>query len=123
MSEIWQDALQQISGAIILIIVTLLGVVGVELKKIFEKYLDDLKKRNAAETCVEGVEQKHPELHGEAKFAKCEEYLCEMLDQKNIASTELEREMLIESAVLRMNGKTKKAAKKAENKPDNAEEV
>ena len=91
--------------------------------RLYSRYLDDLKKRYAAETCVEGVEQKHPDLHGEAKFAKCEEYLCEMLDQKNIASTELEREMLIESAVLRMNGKTKKAAKHAENKPDNTEVV
>ena len=123
MNDIWQDAIQQISAAIILIIVTILGVVGVELKKIFENYINDLKKRNAAETCVQGVEQKHPELHGEAKFAKCEENLCEMLDQKNIASTELEREMLIESAVLRMNAKNEKKSKKAENKPDNAEEV
>lgn len=105
MSEIWQDALQQISGAIILIIVTLLGVVGVELKKIFEKYLDDLKKKATAETCVEGVEQSYPELHGEEKFATCEQQLCELLEEKGISSTQLERKMLIESAVLRMNAK------------------
>ena len=120
MNDIWQDAIQQISGAVIMIIVTLLGVVAVELKKIFEKYIDDLKKKSTAETCVEGVEQSYPKLTGEEKFETCEQQLCELLEEKGITSTSLERKMLIESAVHRMN---EKKAKKAENKPDDAEEV
>lgn len=120
MNDIWQDAIQQISGAVIMIIVTLLGVVAVELKKIFEKYIDDLKKKSTAETCVEGVEQSYPKLTGEEKFETCEQQLCELLEEKGISSTSLERKMLIESAVHRMN---EKKAKKAENKPDDAEEV
>ena len=123
MNDIWQDALQQISGAIILIIVALLGILGAQLKKIFEKFLEDLQKKSDAETCVEGVEQKYPNLHGKEKYAKCEQFLCEMFEAKKITSTEIERNMLIESAVLKLNKAQKKAAKTAENKPDGAEDV
>lgn len=127
MSNFLQEASSQIVAGIGLIIAALMAVLCNEIKKAVEKFFSNLQKRNDADTCVEGVEQKHPELHGEEKFEKCEEYLCEMLDEKGLASTEIERTMLIEAAVHRMNAKkdkeSKKAEKAAENKPYGAEVV
>lgn len=84
-------------------ITALIGYVGVKLKAIFERAENDKIKRDIAKTCVEAVEQLYKTLHGAEKYQKCLESVTEMLNERGISATELEIQMLIESAVKQLN--------------------
>ena len=85
------------------VLTAVVGYVGVKLKALFERTANDKTKKEAAKTCVQAVEQLYKDLHGEEKYNKCVESLTEMLNEKGITVTELETQMLIESAVQQLN--------------------
>jgi intergrase/recombinase len=90
----------QILGAIF---TALAGVVGLALKKLATKWINNEIKRTVARTVVQGVEQLYRHMNGEEKLAKALEAAAEMLQAEGITVTDLELRMLIEAAVGEFN--------------------
>lgn len=84
-------------------LVSLAGFIGAQLKKIYQKYVDDKTKEAVVRTCVKAVEQLYHDLGGPEKLKKAQEGIRQMLEEKDIAISELEMEMLIESVVSEFN--------------------
>lgn len=85
------------------ILTALAGYLGVVIKNLCQKYLNDKTKQDVAKTCVKAVEQIYKDLHGEEKFNKALECISDMLAEKGIAVSDTEMKMLIESAVAEFN--------------------
>lgn len=85
------------------ILTALAGYLGVVIKNLCQKYLNDKTKQDVAKTCVKAVEQIYKDLHGEEKFNKALECISDILAEKGIAVSETEMKMLIESAVAEFN--------------------
>ena len=90
----------EILGAIITAIA---GYIGVVLKNLYTKYINDKTKQSVVKTCVQAIEQLYKDLHGEEKLNKVIETATDMLAEKGISITDLELRMLIESAVGEFN--------------------
>ena len=90
----------EILGAIITAIA---GYIGVVLKNVYTKYINDKTKQSVVKTCVQAIEQLYKDLHGEEKLNKVIESATDMLAEKGISITDLELRMLIESAVGEFN--------------------
>lgn len=94
----------------------LAGYIGAQVKKLYEKYINDKTKRAVAQTCVKAVEQLYHDLGGPEKFKKAQEAVEEMLNEKGIPISELEMNLLIESVVSEFNYGFARAAEVS--KPD-----
>ena len=99
---------EEIFGAYVLpAIVSLLAAaaafVGAQIKRLYEKYVNDKTKQSVVRTCVKAVEQLYHELGGPEKLEKAKASAVEMLNEKGIPITDLELSMLIESAVSEFN--------------------
>lgn len=81
------------------ILTALAGYIGIALKKVYTKYVNDKTKQDVAKTVVRAVEQIYTDLHGEEKYLKALESASEMLAERNIFISDLEMRMLIEAAV------------------------
>ena len=92
-------------GATILyaIITAIAGYVGMVVKTLYQRYINDQTKKSVVKTVVQAVEQIYVDLHGEEKLNKAIEAASEMLTEKGIGITELELRMLLESAVGEFN--------------------
>lgn len=85
------------------IITALAGYIGIVVKNLVKKYLDDKTKLAVAKTVVKYVEQVCKDLHGEEKLNEALSAAFAMLAEKGIAVTELEMRVLIEAAVAEFN--------------------
>lgn len=85
------------------IITAIAGYVGIVIKNLCTKYINDKTKRNVAKSAVQFVEQVYKDLHGEEKFNAALTATAEMLAEKGITITELEMRVLIEAAVSEFN--------------------
>lgn len=101
----------EILGAIL---TALAGYLGVVLKNLATKYLNDKTKRDVAKTCVQAVEQIFKDLHGEDKFNQALENASTILADKGILVSATEMRMLIESAVAEFNEVFSKTSVQAE---------
>lgn len=92
-------------GATILysILTAIAGYIGIALKNLYTKYINDKTKKDVVKTCVQAVEQIYTDLHGEDKLNKCIESVASMLGEKGITITDIEIRMLIEAAVNEFN--------------------
>lgn len=90
------------------ILTAVAGYLGIAVKKLCEKYINDRTKQAVAKTVVRAVEQLYKDLHGEEKLNKALASASEMLIEKGISITELELRMLIEAAVAEFNQAMKK---------------
>lgn len=81
----------------------LAGFIGVQLKEIYQKHVDDKTKEAVVRTCVKAVEQLYHDLGGPQKLEKAKDGIQEMLKEKGIAISELEMDLLIESVVSEFN--------------------
>ena len=81
----------------------LAGFIGVQLKTIYQKHVDDKTKEAVVRTCVKAVEQLYHDLGGPQKLEKAKDGIQEMLKEKGIAISELEMDLLIESVVSEFN--------------------
>lgn len=79
------------------------GYVGLAVKKLCTKYINDKEKKEVAELCVKFVEQVYKELHGEEKFEKAVNSASSMLQEKGIKCCDEELKILIEAAVNSFN--------------------
>ena len=86
-----------------LIFTAIAGYVGIVVKNIYQKYINDQTKKNVVKTVVQGIEQIYKDLHGEEKLNKALEATSEILHSKGITISEFELRMLIEAAVAEFN--------------------
>lgn len=93
MLEFLQPYLMEI---IVTILTAIATYIGAKIKKIYEEKANDETKRKVVSTVVKAVEQLYKDLKGDEKLAKAKEAVLEMLNEKGIAITELEMNMLIE---------------------------
>lgn len=85
------------------ILTAIAGYVGIWVKSLYTKYVNDKTKQDVVKTCVSAVEQLYKDLHGEDKYNKVVESVSEMLSEKGITITELELKMLVEATVGEFN--------------------
>lgn len=85
------------------IIVAIAGYIGIVVKNLVTKYLNDKTKLTVARTAVQYVEQVYKDLHGKEKLNQALVAASEMLAEKGITVTELEMRVLIEAAVAEFN--------------------
>ena len=92
------------------IITAIAGYIGIVIKNLVTKYLNDKTKLAVAKTAVQFVEQVYKDLHGEEKLTQALNAASEMLAEKGITVTELEMRVLIEAAVAEFNKAFEKPA-------------
>lgn len=105
------EFVQQYGATIIYTIVTaILGYLGIVIKNLIAKYLDDKTKRDIVKSCVRAVEQiyKDENIHGQEKVDKVIEYATEILASKGIEISASEIKILIEQFVIEMNNELNK---------------
>ena len=92
------------------IITAIAGYIGIVIKNLCTKYINDKTKRAVAKSAVQFVEQVYKDLHGDEKFNAALNAMSEMLAETGIAVTELEMRVLIEAAVSEFNAAFNKTA-------------
>lgn len=80
------------------VLIAIFGFLGMQAKALYEKYINTKEKQSVVKTVCEAVEQIYKDLDGEAKKQKALENISVILAEKGITITQLEMEMLIESA-------------------------
>jgi prepilin signal peptidase PulO-like enzyme (type II secretory pathway) len=100
-------------GATILysILTAIAGYLGIVVKNLYTKHINDKTKKEVAETCVKAVEQLYKNLHGDEKLQKALEAASEMLASKGITIGEVELRLLIEASVAEFNDAFNKETK------------
>ena len=102
------EFIQEYGLAILMGILTTIGSwLGVQVKRMCEKYINDKTKKAVVNIAVQAVEQLYKELHGAEKLGKAKEGALEMLSEKGIIISNLELELLIESTVGAFNANFK----------------
>lgn len=93
-----------------MIITAIAGYVGIVLKNLCTKYINDKTKQSVAKSAVQFVEQVYKNLHGEDKLNAALTAASEMLAEKGITVTDLELRVLIEAAIAEFNKAFEKPA-------------
>ena len=91
-----------------MVVTAVFGMIGVMVKNLVAKYLNDSTKRAVAKTVVQFVEQCFKDVHGAEKMQIALNRACELLTEKGIKVSALEMETLIEAAVAEFNEAFKK---------------
>lgn len=86
-----------------LVITAVAGYLGIVIKNLCQKYINDKIKVTVAKNAVKFVEQVYKDLHGEEKLEEALIAASEMLTEKGIAVTSLELRVLVEAAVAEFN--------------------
>ena len=107
--------------ALIAVLTALAGYIGTQIKRLYEKYVNDKVKQDVVRTCVKAAEQLYRDLSGPEKLEKAKEGIVEMLNEKGIPISEMEMDLLIESVVQEFNQGVK-GEKKTEKSPEAQEE-
>ena len=85
------------------ILTSVFAYLGVKVKILVDKYLNDRTKKEVARTVVQAIEQLYKNLHGEEKLNEALKAASDILNEKGITVTALELRMLIEAAVAEFN--------------------
>jgi hypothetical protein len=98
--DLLQDFISCYGTTIIYTILTAIAsYIGVKVKSIYEKYINDKTKKSVVETVCKAVNQMYDELNGEEKLNKAIENITQVLNEKDISISDIEIRMLIESTV------------------------
>ena len=96
------------------VIIAIAGYIGVVVKGLVTKYINDKTKQAVAKTAVQFVEQVYKDCHGEDKLNEALDAAADMLAEKGITVSDLELRVLIEAAVCEFNGAFKKTIAEGE---------
>ncbi len=99
--EVVMPAVLQLVGTVLMVMA---GIIGYQVKKIYNQYIDTQVKKDVVDTTVKYVEQVYTDIHGEEKLAKAIERASQLLNDQGIIVSVDELETLIESAVNGFNG-------------------
>ena len=80
------------------VLTAIISFVGLKLKSSYDKFMNDKSKKQVVEDTVKYVEQIYKNLSSKKKFEKAKENVIELLNDKGISITDLELQVLIESA-------------------------
>lgn len=94
--EVVMPAVLQLAGTVLMVMA---GIVGYQVKKLYNKYIDTQVKKDIVESTVQYVEQVFKDIHGQEKLDKALERASELLKEAGITVSHTELETLIESAV------------------------
>lgn len=86
------------------------GYIGIVVKNVYTKFINDKIKHDVAKKAVQFVEQVYKDMHGEEKLNAALSAASEMLMEKGITISELELRVLIEAAVGEFNNAFNKTA-------------
>ena len=100
------------------VVMGIAGYIGIVLKNLATKYVNDKTKRDVAKTAVQFVEQVYKDVHGDEKLNAAFAAASEMLAEKGIYISELEMRVLLEAAVAEMNDVFNKTEVKTEVNPE-----
>lgn len=89
--------------AIVAVATALAGMVGAQIRALYQRWINDKTKEAVVRTCVKAAEQLYHDLSGAEKLQKAQEGVVEMLNEKGIPISELEMNLLIESVVSEFN--------------------
>ena len=92
------------------VLTAIAGYVGIVVKNLYTKYINDKTKESVVKTVVQGVEQIYKDLHGEEKLNMALEAASEMLSEKGITVSEFELRMMIEASVAEFNNAFEKTS-------------
>ena len=95
------------------ILTAIAGWLGIVIKNLVQKYIDDKTKKDVAKSAVKFVEQVYKDLHGDEKLNEALTAASAMLAEKGITITDLELRVLIEAAVAEFNGAFEKTGSPA----------
>ena len=84
-------------------ITAIAGYVGIVVKNLVTKYINDKTKEAVAKNAVKFVEQVYKDLHGKEKLDEALKAASEMLAEKGITVSHLELRVLVEAAVAEFN--------------------
>ena len=102
----FETFISEYGAAILYAVVTgVAGFIGLQIKAIYQKYINDKTKEQVVKTVVKAVKQLYSDLSGEEKLSKAIQNITDMLNEKGITITELEIRMMIEAAVEEMKEK------------------
>jgi hypothetical protein len=85
------------------VIMAIAGYLGIVIKNLATKYINDKTKREVAKTAVRFVEQVYKDLHGDDKLNEALAAASQMLAEKGINVSDLEMRVLLEAAVCEFN--------------------
>lgn len=85
------------------ILTAILSFVGLKIKSSYDKHMNDKTKKQVVEDTVKYVEQIYKNLGSKKKYEKARENILELLGIKGISITDLEIQVLIESACNNLN--------------------
>ena len=100
-TEIVMPAVLQLAGTLLMVGA---GILGYQVKKLYNKYIDNQTKKDIVKSTVEYVEQVYQDIHGEEKLDKALDRASELLKEAGITVSHNELETLIEAAVNGFNG-------------------
>lgn len=95
-TEIVMPAVLQLAGTLLMVGT---GILGYQVKKLYNKYIDNQTKKDIVKSTVEYVEQVYQDIHGEEKLDKALDRASELLKEAGITVSHNELETLIEAAV------------------------
>ena len=90
------DLVMEIAPTVLMAILTYVGYLA---KNVFETYIKNKEVKEIVIDTVKFVEQKFSDLDSQGKFNTCKAKVLDYLASKGIEMSELELEILIESAV------------------------
>lgn len=85
------------------VVAVLLGYAGVEIKKLYNKYVDTQVEKDVVNTTVKYVEQVFTDIHGKEKLDEALSQASKVLQEKGIQVSTEQLTTLIESAVYGLN--------------------
>ena len=98
------EFINQYGTTILYAVVTFIGgYIGIVLKNLYTKYINDKTKQAVAKAAVQFAEQVFKDLHGDEKLDEAFVAAEEMLAEKGITISALELRVLIEAAVAEFN--------------------
>lgn len=102
--DFWNEFVSNYGMTILYAIFTsIAGYIGLVVKNLYKKYVDDDTKKSVVKTCVLAVEQLYKDIHGDDKLQKALEAASKILAEKNISISDTELRMLIEASVSEFN--------------------
>lgn len=93
------------------ILTAIASYVGIQVKKLYEKKVNNETKKAIVSDVVKMVEQVYKDIHGKDKYNKAVKYITDALNEKNIPITDLEIKYLIESTCSEFVKEIKKEGK------------
>lgn len=99
--EVVMPAVLQLAGTVLMVGA---GILGYQVKKLYNNYIDTQTKKDVVETTVQYVEQICKDLHGQEKLDMAIDRASALLAEQGINVSATELETLIEAAVNGFNG-------------------